>query len=69
MMHDLLRAGIEWEKVGPGQWVAMFHGARCVLTMNDFPDEPLYAVVVGANAIDVEDAPASWHIQHARRTS
>lgn len=63
LMDELLRASLVWKKTGPGHWEAALNGKRCTLTMNDFPEEPLYTVVFDGEPMDIDDAPPSWHIE------
>lgn len=60
---DLLRIQIRWRKIAAGVWEARVDGRRCVLTMNDFPEEPLYTVSFEEESIDIDDAPAGWVIE------
>lgn len=55
---DLLRLHIRWKKLAPGRWEARVTETVCTLTMNDFPEEPLYTVRVAGQSLDLDDAPA-----------
>lgn len=59
----LLALPIIWKKVSDGVWRTTVDGCDCRLRLNDFPEEPLYTVQVGDDAIDIEDAPAAWTIE------
>jgi len=62
-VEDLLRIAIEWEQRPPAPvWRALVHGDECTLVVNDFPAEPLYTVTWRDESLDVDDAPAGWHI-------
>ena len=63
LMDEVLRARLEWKKTGPGQWESVLNEKRCRLTMNDFPDEPLYTVLVDEELMDIDDVPPGWHIE------
>ena len=58
----LLSMPVNWERRELGCWSARISGVECALMMNDFPDEPLYRVVVNGDRFDFDDAPTSWTI-------
>lgn len=49
----LLFLPITWKKVSDGVWRTTVYGCDCRLRLNDFPEEPLYSVQVGDDAIDI----------------
>lgn len=59
---ELLLVPIRWRKLRDGQWSATFDNQECALEMNDFPEDPLYTVTVGEQAIDLDDLPSRWTI-------
>jgi len=61
--RDLLHLSIDWRETKPGTWVATVDGVECVLTMNDFPDEPLYTVHALGETFDLDDPPSAWRIE------
>ena len=52
---DYLTEKITWRKTKDPKhpFVAEFEGEKCVIRLNDFPDEPLYTLIV--NGVDVAD--------------
>jgi hypothetical protein len=65
-IQDLLAVPIMWLKTPEKpEWSAMVCNELCHLTMNDFPDEPLYTVTWRGQALDIDDAPPGWVIPHA----
>jgi hypothetical protein len=64
-IRDLMVVPIMWSKT-PGQprWSALVWDEACELTMNDFPDEPLYTVEWRGQTLDIDEAPSSWSIPH-----
>jgi hypothetical protein len=52
-----------WRKLGPDsvEYEATVQGRACRLRMNNFPEAPLYTLIVGIEWIDLDDAPKSWH--------
>jgi hypothetical protein len=59
----LLRTRIDWIKeTGQPRWRAMHRGEKCELTMNDFPDEPLYTLKWRSERIDFDESPSGWSI-------
>jgi hypothetical protein len=62
-INDLLGVVIVWAKhPATPTWLATVDGEVCTLTMNDFPDEPLYTLKWRNGSIDLDGAPASWSI-------
>jgi hypothetical protein len=57
---ELLLLPARWWKVSDGRWTAQVNGHQCVLTMNNFPEEPLYTATVDEKQIDLDDAPSQW---------
>ncbi|MDB6053215.1 MAG: hypothetical protein JWN25_738 [Verrucomicrobiales bacterium] len=62
-IQDLLTERIMWLKTPERpQWSAKVCDELCELTMNDFPEEPLYTVRWRGQSMDIDDAPSSWVI-------
>ena len=61
--RELLSLPVVWEKLRDGLWQACVQDSECLLRMNNFPDEPLYTVIIGSSSVDVDDAPAEWTIK------
>ena len=62
-IHDLLYSSINWIKpVGSPRWVSTCFGDRCELSLNDFPDEPMYTLKWRGEQIDFDDTPKLWII-------
>lgn len=61
--NELLARRVHWRRTSPGRWEALVEETACLLQMNDFPDEPLYTVIVGNDRLDLDDAPKQWHIE------
>ena len=62
-IKDILNAQISWIKdIGRPRWWANYLGKRCELTMNNFPEEPMYTVRYGGESVNIDDAPSSWSI-------
>jgi hypothetical protein len=60
---ELLLLPIRWKKVAVGRWEAQVDQHACVLTMNDFPDEPLFTVAIDGQHLDIDDPPKTWTIE------
>ena len=59
----LLAAAIAWRQTTNPEvpWQAEFNGNSLALRLNDFPDEPLYTLLVNDNPLgDFDDWPAAW---------
>lgn len=61
--RELLALPIEWRMTLPGRWAASVQGVECALVLNNFPDEPLYTISVGDEALDLDDPPPNWSIE------
>lgn len=67
-LQNLLSTGrnepIEWYPHGIGKcYVGTMAGEALLLTLNNFPDEPLFTVYGLDDAVDIEDVP--WHLRDA----
>ena len=54
---------IQWQHTGDGEfpYTAEYGGRTLVIRVNDFPDEPLYTLLIDGNEIeDLEDWPEAW---------
>jgi hypothetical protein len=65
-VQSLLSRKIEWQRkpAKAGEWYAVVEGALCELTMNDFPDEPMYTVAIHGQTLDLDDLPSGWVVPH-----
>lgn len=64
-MISLMGKAISWlKKDNEPVWSAIIDNEQCTLTMNDFPDEPLYTFRWKDCSIDFDDAPSCWNIPH-----
>lgn len=62
---SLMGTEINWLKQkNEPVWSAIIDHEKCTLTMNDFPDEPLYTFRFKDVSIDLDDAPLCWNIPH-----
>ncbi len=60
-IRSLLSAEISWVKVvGSPGWQGRYRGAKCELTMGDFPEEPLYKLVWRSQRVEFDDTPETW---------
>jgi len=60
---DLLNAEIMWEKGGSPifPYLAIFEGVKCVIRVNDFPEEALFTLIIeDREKLDFDDWPAQW---------
>ena len=62
IIKQILRASVVWREVVPGgvEFHAEVKGHTCKLRMNDFPEEPLYTLIVEGEELDIDDAPKGW---------
>jgi hypothetical protein len=65
-LKDIQETEITWiaTKDDPTVFEAIFGGEHVQLRMNDFPDEPIYTLFVRDEAIDIDEGPRIWHLQH-----
>ena len=56
---------IAWREEVPGgvEFFSYVNGELCQLTMNDFPDEPLYTLRWREEELDIDDPPLGWTFQ------
>jgi hypothetical protein len=60
-LDDLLRTKITWIKVaGRPVWYGSYLGRKCELTMNNFPEEPLYTLKWDGLSVDFDESPSVW---------
>lgn len=62
-VSDYLAEKIAWEKTRDPKhpFVAEYEGEKCVIRLNDFPDEHLYTLIVnGVEVADFDDWSARW---------
>ena len=60
-IKDLLEIRIVWIKEpGVPKWRGLVKGERCELSMNDFPDKPLYTLLWQESRLDIDDHPKKW---------
>ncbi len=63
VIRKLLSEKISWiEKSGKAKWWASCLGKKCELTMNNFPEEPLYTVRCDGESMDIDDLPPNWSV-------
>ena len=62
---DLFKIRIFWEKqFGHPVWTTMIDDTKCLLKMNNFPEEPMYSILWKDQQLDFDDAPYLWVIPH-----
>lgn len=62
---DLLTREIRWRRgAESGVWIASVEGDACLLTMNDFPDEPLFTVRWQLVDKNIDDLPPAWTLDY-----
>ena len=62
-VSDYLAEEIAWRKTQDPKhpFVAEYEGEKCVIRLNDFPDEHLYTLIVnGVEIADFDDWSAQW---------
>ena len=66
ILNDIQQTKITWIAMrdAPTMFEAVFNGEHLRLHINDFPDEPLYTLFIRDEAIDIEEGPRVWHLQH-----
>jgi len=66
VLRDIQQTKITWvaTKDDPTIFEAFFNGEHVRLRLNDFPDEPLYTLFLRDKAVDIEEGPTAWHLQH-----
>ena len=61
---NYLAEKIDWKRTADPRhpFAAKFEGEKCVIRLNDFPDEHLYTLIVdGEEVVAFDDWSASWN--------
>lgn len=61
---NYLAESIDWKRTADPRhpFAAKFEGEKCVIRLNDFPDEHLYTLIVdGEEVVAFDDWSASWN--------
>ncbi len=61
---DYLAENMVWKRTADPHYpfAAEFEGEKCVIRLNDFPDEHLYTLIVnGEEVVDFDDWSVKWH--------
>ena len=61
---NYLAERIDWTRIEDPRhpFTARFEGEKCVIRLNDFPDEHLYTLIVdGEEVVAFDDWPANWN--------
>lgn len=63
-IEELFERQIDWKEEVPGgiQFFSYVEGELCQLTMNDYPDEPMYTLKWKDSTLDMDDLPDGWTI-------
>lgn len=67
--NEYLTKKIEWEESGDSEYpfCAIINNKRLVLRLNDFPEEPMYTLLVNnQEVIDLDGVPSTWQIPRYR---
>lgn len=58
----IFKKRIDWKKNGNSNiyLYSLVGDERVELTINDFPDEPMYTLKIGDNTISFDDSPKNW---------
>lgn len=66
--HSLLQLQpLQWRPVDGelGMFMtAQYPKERVSLRMNDFPDEPLWTLIIDGQELDIEDTPVLWRVHY-----
>lgn len=64
-IEQLLVKPISWREEVPSgvEFYAYVDGDLCQLTMNDYPDNPLYTLRWHNDSLDIDDHPAAWSFE------
>lgn len=69
---DYLAESIDWKRTADPRFpfAAKFEGEKCVIRLNDFPDEHLYTLIVdGEEVVAFDDWSANWHRPTKEKTA
>lgn len=60
---NYLRRPLRWTRTNDPEfpWQSILKGVRCRVRINDFPQEPMYTLLVDGKPVgDFDDWPAGW---------
>lgn len=66
LIKEIQEAEITWiaTNADASLFEAVFHGEHFQLSLNDFPDEPMFTLFFQDKNVDVEESPKGWHLHH-----
>ena len=66
--EELRRAKVDWQKTpeSPYLFEAVWNGREIRLRLNDFPDEPICTLLVGAQETQLDEFPKGWTLPRHR---
>lgn len=70
--EEYLKKKIKWDRSNDSEYpyCIVIDGKTLILRLNDFPEEPLYTLIVdGEEIIDLQSIPSTWQIPRSRRKS
>lgn len=64
-IEQILQKPVTWREEVPSgvEFFSYVDGDLCQLTMNDYPDEPLYTLRWKESSLDIDDRPSSWSFE------
>jgi hypothetical protein len=68
LLHQLQQSRVDWETTRESPYIfqAVFREKVVLLRLNDFPEEPLCTVIIGATETDLQDFPKTWTLPRHR---
>lgn len=66
MFDKIIASEVYWHRADACKYFAIFEDKRYDLTLNDFPDEPLYTLSFENSCIDIENGPRGWTFENTR---
>lgn len=68
LIENILRSQVDWEPSAESPYLfqATVEGMRARLRLNDFPDEPLCALIVEGTEQDLHEFPPIWKLPRLR---
>ena len=63
-LYDLVETQIDWVRsdLSPYVFETLIAGALIRLRLNDFPEENIATLMMGGNALELEEFPKKWRL-------
>ena len=66
VLIDLMQHNLVWDEVNNQSryYTTIYQAEKYYMRLNNFPDEPLYTVIINDEHFDFDDLPGSWKVNY-----